>query len=268
MNIENNKDKMIIEKVLNLRNEDYVIHKYFTDGVSSRVILLNNKYLIKQNEPETIKSEVTFFKTNTSSFFQKLIYFEDDFSFVVYEFIPGNVMKKPINTKKTFEKIISIVKKYAEYQNEIFGYLDEPTSSWSNFLIQEFNSCTNIPENLIDKNKVFSNIEKLKRFKINHKLLHGDLGTHNFIEENGELVGVIDPQAISGDLIYDILFCYASNISFINNISLDELYQCLNEPEEKIKLLLSLVIYFRISRCLKYHPQDLNIYVNLLNSLL
>ena len=67
MNIENNTDKIIIEKVLNLRNEDYVIHKYFTDGVSSRVILLNNKYLIKQNEPETIKSEVTFFKTNTSS---------------------------------------------------------------------------------------------------------------------------------------------------------------------------------------------------------
>ena len=43
MNIENNKDKIIIEKVLNLIKEDYVIHKYFTDGVSSRVILLKNK---------------------------------------------------------------------------------------------------------------------------------------------------------------------------------------------------------------------------------
>ena len=89
---------------------------------------------------------------------------------------------------------------------------------------------------------MFGNIEKIKKFKINHRLLHGDLGTHNFIEENDNLVGVIDPQAISGDLIYDILFCYASNVSFINSISLNDLYQYLDEPEEKIKLLLYIMI--------------------------
>ena len=47
--IENEKDKKIIQEILEKLNETYIEHKYFTDGADSRVILLNNKYLIKQN---------------------------------------------------------------------------------------------------------------------------------------------------------------------------------------------------------------------------
>ena len=45
--IENEKDKKIIQEVLEKVNESYIEHKYFTDGADSKVILLNNKYLIK-----------------------------------------------------------------------------------------------------------------------------------------------------------------------------------------------------------------------------
>ena len=56
MIIDNKIDKNIIEFVLKLLNIPYENHKYFTDGVSSHVILLNNKYLIKRSTPYAIKA--------------------------------------------------------------------------------------------------------------------------------------------------------------------------------------------------------------------
>ena len=49
MNIDNKIDKNIIEFVLRLLSIPYESHKYFTDGVSSHVILLNNKSM--NNKP-------------------------------------------------------------------------------------------------------------------------------------------------------------------------------------------------------------------------
>ena len=97
------------------------------------------------------------------------------------------------------------------------------------------------------------------------KLLHGDFGTHNFIENNGKFVGIIDPQAIIGDPLYDILFALCSNVSLLNTYTLDELYLIINEPKEKIKSLLIVVLYSRISRALKYHPNDIPAYLEYFN---
>ena len=66
MNIDNKIDKNIIEFVLKLLNVPYESHKYFTDGVSSHVILLNNKYLIKRSTPYAIKAEIKFLSLNPS----------------------------------------------------------------------------------------------------------------------------------------------------------------------------------------------------------
>ena len=63
MNIDNKIDKNIIEFVLKLLNVPYESHKYFTDGVSSHVILLNNKYLIKRSTPYAIKCKKLFILT-------------------------------------------------------------------------------------------------------------------------------------------------------------------------------------------------------------
>lgn len=72
MNIDNKIDKNIIEFVLKLLNVPYESHKYFTDGVSSHVILLNNKYLIKRSTPYAIKAEIKFLSLNPSPKMQKL----------------------------------------------------------------------------------------------------------------------------------------------------------------------------------------------------
>ena len=88
--IENETNKKIVEQTLKILKIEYDFHKYFTDGASeSTVLLLNNKYLIKQNVKSVLESETEFLKQNTSDLLQKIIYIDPDLKFVIYEFIPG-----------------------------------------------------------------------------------------------------------------------------------------------------------------------------------
>jgi hypothetical protein len=67
--------------------------------------------------------------------------------------------------------------------------------------------------------------------------------------------------------LYDLLFAIASNVQILSSVSLEDLYSLINEPQEKIKALLTIILYCRISRCLKYHPDDIDIYIGYWNNL-
>ena len=264
--IENEKDKKIIYEVLEKLNESYVEHKYFTDGADSRVILLNNKYLIKQNNTNSIKAEIKFFESTFSTFFQKLVYYSPDFEFAVYKFIPGKPMKKITSSKEIISKILEVSKSFSKSSKPGFGYLGEEFNSWSEFLLHEAFHRPNIDD--IDKQIIDEAIKVLEKYPFEKKLIHGDFGTHNFIEDNGKFVGIIDPQTILGDSLYDILFAICSNLDLLNTYSLDELYLLINEPKEKIRAMLIVVLYVRISRALKYHPNDIPAYLDYFNSII
>jgi len=266
LNLE--KDKKIINKLLNYLNEDYKNHKDLNTGVSSKVILLNDCYLIKQNTKLILQAEIEFLKHNNLDMFQKIIYVDPKYEFVVYKFIPGETMKHIDNLEDTIEKIISISTSYTDCTLDGFGYLNEEVSSWSRFLKDEITySSFNLKQYIPSKKIVYKCIEILEKYPFNKKLLHGDFGTHNFIQENGKLVGVIDPMPVIGDYLYDLLFAIVSNVNIISNITLEKLYSLINEPIEKIHAMLTIVLYCRISRCLKYHPQDIDIYMNFWNLL-
>ena len=275
--IPNETDKKVVEQTLKILNIEYDFHKYFTDGASeSTVLLLNNKYLIKQNVKSVLESETKFLKQNTSDLLQKIIYIDPDFKFVIYEFIPGEAMKHVDNPEDTIAKIITTVSNYKSYDKEGFGYFDEKVNSWSEFLESEINhSSSNIENNfslsqIPSKEKSLENIKILEKYPFTKKLLHGDFGTHNFIKspETGLLVGIIDPMTVIGDPLYDILFAFASNVQILETLSLNKICELTNEPKEKVVTLLSIVIYSRISRCLKYHPKDFPIYLKWWNEII
>lgn len=263
MYIDNINDDEIINKVLTELNIKYVDHKYFNDGASSRVILLNNKYIIKQNEKEVLQSEIEFLQNINSNFFQQILYIDPNFDFVVYNFINGNTIKKINNPKEYFNILVKAVSKYTTYTKNGYGYLDNIVPSWSQFLINEINySSENIIKYFPNNLEIFKYIEILEKYTFDKKLLHGDFGTHNFIENNNNLVGIIDPMGVIGDPLYDILFAFVSNIDFIQNISINELYNYINQPIEKINAMLKIVTYCRISRCIKHHPHNLEVYLS------
>lgn len=267
--MNNEKDKKIITDLLNILNVEYKNHKYFTDGASSRVILLNACYLIKQNTKLILQAEIEFLKHINSNMFQKIIYVDPKYEFVVYSFINGETMKHVDDVDDTIHKLINITTNYTNYISDGFGYLNEEVSSWTRFLKDEITySSLNLKQYIPNKKIVNKCVELLEHYPVDKKLLHGDFGTHNFIKENGKLVGIIDPMPVIGDYLYDLLFAIVSNIDILSNITLEKLYSLINEPQEKINAMLTIVLYSRISRCLKYHPDNIDAYMDFWNNLI
>lgn len=268
MNIDNKIDKNIIEFVLRLLSIPYESHKYFTDGVSSHVILLNNKYLIKRSTPYAIKAEINFLSLNPSPKMQKIIYFDPSYRFAVYKFIHGDIMKQVDDIDDFLEYILYITSNYKTVDYYGYGYLYEEVSTWSDFLFDEItDSSKTLAAYIPDNSIVLEQVKLLENYKFDKKLIHGDFGTHNFIKVNGKFAGVIDPMPVIGDSLYDTLFAIVSNASVVKNISLNKIYSLLSEPHQKIKAMLIIVLYCRMARCLKYHKQDINIYMDFWNSL-
>lgn len=266
--MNNEKNQKIIKNILDVFKEEYKNHKFFNTGESSTVFLLNDYYLVKQNTKLILKAELEFLKHNNSNIFQEILYVHPKYEYVVYKFIDGETMKHIDNVDDTVKKLINITKSYINCNKDDFGYLNEETSTWTRFLKDEVvYSSLNLKEHIPSKKLVNKCIETLENYPFDKKLLHGDFGTHNFIQKNGDLVGIIDPMPVIGDYLYDLLFAIASNVDILSSYSLEDLYSIIDEPPEKIRAMLTIVLYCRISRCLKYHPQDLDIYMNYWNKL-
>ena len=269
MDFINKEDEKIINEILDVLNIKYEKHKYFNDGVSSKVILLNEKYLIKQNERIALEGEVEFFKYNKGDLLQKIIYVHLDYKYVIYEFIEGSTMKNVEDPKDTINKLLKIVSDYSIYDKEGYGYFDEKVNDFNLFLESEVEeSSKNIKEYISDRSLVNKCLDILKKYNFEKKIIHGDFGTHNFIQKDGKLVGVIDPQTVIGDSLYDILFAIVSNVDLLQSVTLEDIYNLINEDNEKVYAMLVVTLYSRISRCLKYHKEDIDIYMNFYNSLL
>jgi len=264
--IENIKDKEIIDKLLRILNIQYKCHEYFNDGASSRVILLNNKYLIKQNTRLALQAEVEFLKLNDLEIFQNIVYADTEYEYIVYNFIHGEIMKFVDDPKDTIQRIVDICKMYKRYDKEGYGYLNEEVTTWKEFLISEIEySSKNVSEYIPGKEEVYEAANILDEYPFEKKLIHGDFGTHNFVKVNGKMIGIIDPMPVIGDSLYDLLFAIVSNTDLLTSITIEELYNISNDPKEKVKAMFKVVLYSRISRCLKYHPKDIDTYMKYWN---
>ena len=251
-----------INKVCKALNIKYESHKFFNDGVSSKVMLINNKYLVKENTIEELKGEVLYLNDNVCDIMQKVIYIDKDYMYVVFDFIQGNVMRDVVNVKDLIEKLCKVVSNYKETSINGYGYMDDIKDSWKEFLLDEISSCDNLKEYISSSEYVKKCIDNLENYPFIKSIIHGDFGTHNFIENEGKLVGIIDPQAVLGDPLYDLLFAIVSNVDILSTLTLEDIYSLSNDNNSKIHDLLVVVLYSRISRCLKYHPNDIDIYMN------
>ena len=263
MGIENAKDKEIMDDFLSKFNLAYEGHKYFNDGVSSRVILLNNKYLIKQNSKEELKGEVEYLNLNKSELMQKVFYVEENYEYVAFEFIKGKTMEHVYEVNDLINKITIIINNYKPYNKEGYGYLTELVTTWEDFLFAEISdSKKNAKEYIKDDLVLDECFNIIKQVPFTKKLLHGDFGTHNFIEDNGKFVGVIDPMPVIGDGLYDLLFALVSNVDILKTLTIADIIGLSQDDSNKVLALFGIVLYSRISRCLKYHPEDIEIYLD------
>lgn len=260
-----------LDKALKALNVKYRSHKYFNDGTYSKVLLLNDTYIVKQSNPKAIQAEVEFLKQSSYEKMQKPIYVDNNNDFAIYGYISGSIMKTnnfTVSIDELIDELISITNGYRPYESSAFGHLFNVFSTWSDFLKDEVLYSQKTTKELIPNyNLVYNCISNLEKYSFTPKLLHGDLGTHNLIQNNNKLSGVIDPMTIIGDPLYDLLSALVSNIKILDKISLEFLYKKIDEPKDKINNMLIIVTYIRIAKCLKYHKNDINVYMNFWNSL-
>ena len=223
----------------------YTSHKYFHDGTTSRIILLNNEYIIKQADSNQLKAEVTFATFYNMPKLQKVAYFDKDYKYVVYNFIPGDVMHVVTDFRDLADSIKRIVTGYKNYTEEYFGYLETPSTTWNDFLKNEVKEASLI---LPDFNYLLpivnNSIDELDKYPFEKKMLHGDFGTHNFIKENEKFVAAIDPIPLIGDPTYDLLFALVSNIDLLPYLSIDYLTEYTGESKQKVISLLKVVLSY------------------------
>lgn len=274
-----NKDKFVVtNEVLDFNiindacknlNINYESHKYFNDGTQSRIILLNDSYIIKQSNTKQLEAETTF-----ATFYkdipmlQKMAYFDKDYKYIVYNFVPGDVMHTVENFFDVSNNIKNIVSHYKPYTKEGYGFIDTPFNSWADFLRDEVNDASLLlPELNYLLPVVNDAISELEKLTFEKKLIHGDFGTHNFIKQNEKFVAAIDPTPILGDPTYDLLFALVSNIDLIPYLSIDFLTEYTGESRNKVTALLKIVLYCRICRCAKYNKDWIEPYMNFGNNL-
>lgn len=262
-------DFNIINDVCEKLNIRYKSHQYFHDGTSSRIILLNDQYIVKQSNSNMLKAEVTFATFYTAiPNLQKIAYYDKDYKFVVYEFIPGDVMHVVTDFNDLASGIKKIVTSYKPYNEDGFGYIENTFQSWTEFLKAEVNEAVlSLPDLKTLLPTVTEAIEELDKYQFEKKLIHGDFGTHNFIKQNDRFIAAIDPIPMIGDPTYDLLFALVSNIDLIPYLSIDYLTEYTGEVKGKVISLLKVVLFSRICRCAKYNKDWIEPYMDFWNNL-
>ena len=263
------KERSVFNLVLKNKNEEFLYYEKMITGVHSNVYLLNNKYIIKFNNQVTIKGEKIFFENNISRYNETILFYDNNNDeYIVYNYIDNdNIEKEKINIEKLKNNMKEYIFSYKECDWNGYGYLFEEKKSWNNFFESEMSWRKQYAFEVLNKseyNKVEKAISVLNKYPVNKVILHGDLGIHNLLFKNNDLVGVIDPQPIAGDCIYDYIFFIFSDLIFCKDTTMLKLYNDLqNEATEKIDALVILVLFDRIIRCVRHKSNNINEYLKL-----
>ncbi|MCM3664879.1 aminoglycoside phosphotransferase family protein [Mesobacillus subterraneus] len=237
-------------------------------GTVSEIYLVNSNLVVKANNPKIVEAEAVFLDYYSGiSLLPRLFYKHSENEYLVYSYIKGKPYH-PRNNKQ--ELLISLVKnvlnqyKASSWESR-WGWIDEPAESWKDFIVSRISEAeNNLQFTLLaeDHKLVHSLINKQGRYSTeNPFLLHGDCGVHNFIFEDGELCGVIDPSPVIGPPVYDLIYAFCSSPDSLTKETIDSAAIHLLEKGELFNEEILVGLYLRISTCIKHHPEDLNEYL-------
>lgn len=90
--------------------------------------------------------------------------------------------------------------------------------SWREFNERSLEGARSNVEGILpaeDFDKMKSIIEDISNVN-NTYALHGDTGVHNFVFNEGGLMGVIDPSPMMGPILYDFTYAFCSSPDDLN----------------------------------------------------
>lgn len=224
--------------------------KKLTQRADRTVYLIDNKYILKKGNIDDIKAEKIFFETYKKAIYPKVIYYQEDMEYILYNYIKNKEVELvSTNLRKYILQILKIIKEYQQIDIYGYGEVTNPTNTWGEFLRKEIElKQKDIPFQNKKYLKVKEAITILEKFNFKKKLIHGDLGLYNVLTNGGKIVGIIDPRTIIGDEIYDYVFFWLSQINLANSVNINNIFDSLkNQPKKKLISLIYIILYDRIS---------------------
>ena len=257
-----------IARQLNVQLDGIEPH-FYTDGATdATVFALDEKYLVKMTDLNTIRTQAEFLQHNPDGVFQKLLCSNEELGYECFEFINGvHYDGSLIDSKDATEQIAKIVQNYREYPHEGYGFLNEEHVSWKAFLLDEIEYARRtIPE--VSTEKVMSALEVAGAVNPEQYLLHGDFGTHNFLLE-GNRIRVIDPMPVVGDYLYDFYFALLSDVDIFTHLGADYVYGFFPDRDLSYKrAVLTVALFVRMSRAATYDKDNLPAYFDLYSAII
>lgn len=265
-----NKVQSAFDKVLSVVNEEFISAEKMLNGVCSEVYLLNNKYIVKFNDSAVLESEYLFFKTNNHKFNEQIVFYDKDDSFIVYKYIKHDKdIDDGVLNLEFIAKMKDYIYSYVNAEIDGYGFVLDKQKSWVGFFENELKNRKHFALSVLSEDeylKVEKSLNVIEKYSINKALLHGDFGVHNILFNNNQVVGVIDPETMLGDRIYDFITLIFSDVRLCKDLDINDVYLFLdNEPFEKVKAMIILVLFDRIIRCVRHNIPDIDIYISLWN---
>ncbi|MBU5353927.1 aminoglycoside phosphotransferase family protein [Paenibacillus barcinonensis] len=247
-----------------------------TEGWVFRLRAISGEqYILKWDDSEQIHIARQFLETYSDvRLLPSLLFAGSDSTFFVYSYMTGethyNRGPKKIWLTRLVKELFNTYVRVAD--TAAWGRMELPRRTW-----REFNqiSIEEARENLGDVlgaedynlvqilvNRLFQKDEDA-RF-----LLHGDTGVHNFVFEQKELIGVIDPSPMVGPVLYDFLYAFCSSPDDLDPAMLWDVFKLLEHVDmNQFRLLEEAMVhlYCRIGLSNKHHPQDLPEYLRAWN---
>jgi hypothetical protein len=249
-------------------------YKRLSGGTISHVgMILHHgepQYVLKASRPELLAAEVHFLQSYAQiAAFPALRHVADDASYIVYDFVPGETKPGGMSKRSWLTELAAtVISKYLAVPSmEKWGSLDAPHDTWSAFLTEMIlDERSTIGDHLSEEDvQLLLTFAGQKSPQAGY-LLHGDFGVHNFVFENGRLIGVIDPFPAIGEPIFDLVYAFCSTPDDLTVETLESVAAMLPnwQPQHAAHLHQEVLLglYARLARCLRHHPDDLPQYLD------
>lgn len=213
------------------------------------VINFKDKYVIKKAKSRMLFQESVFLHAYEEyDLVENIIKYDCVNGYSIYNYVKGDNDYQIEDIERMINQIINFTKTYKSISIKEYGEVSALEQSWYAFLQKEIKSKNKDMYYDEEKNnKVKKSLEIIKKYKVDRKIIHGDLGIYNVICNSGNIIKIIDPRTIIGDPIYDILFFVFSSSKMVKNINIKNIIKIIQEPTEKIIAMMYIVLYDRMA---------------------
>lgn len=268
MNIEKVVNELLYYSVFRTSPTEYIKLKGGTASDVYHVTVDEKEYVIKSNKKEVIESEANFLKAYKElKYLPDLIFIDKKYQYFVYTFIKGTTDYTGLNKKETLNIVVEeLLNHYKSTdKKDMWGWENAPVQSWNEFQIKEVSYAREMIGNKLsaDEHSFIHFLAEKTDVKGNSYLLHGDCGFHNFIFEQNQLIGVIDPTPVLGKPIYDLIYAFCSTPNDLTKEIIESTAKKLKSyPFNKRNVYEQVLIglYIRLETCLVHHPEDFSKY--------